>query len=156
MRSVTLTLLGFVFSTALPAIAQEATTYTGATNESARQTWQQLYFDGQKAFEQSNYTQAEETLKSALTQAESIGITGPVAMTLYNLGRVYGAENKLKEAEDCYKRSLEIYESSRRRNIAGQQALIKDYAKLLRDTSRSTEAEELEARVRTPTTIQSH
>jgi len=120
------------------------------TNEVARQEWQRLYSDGQKALDQGNYPQAEYNLQAALTKAQEIGISGPVAMTMYNLGKTYQNEAKNVEAEDMFKKALEIYDSSSRRNKGILQSLIKDYAKLLRDTNRMQEAAELEARVHTP------
>lgn len=117
-------------------------------NLAAREQWAHTHESGQKALEAGNLSEAETLLKSALAQAEGLGYGGPMAVTLYHLGKVYHLQKKTQEAEENYKRALEIYDEQPRRNSTVHMQLVKDYAKLLRELGREGDAAEQEARIK--------
>lgn len=119
-------------------------------NLGQREQWMQTHEAGQKALEQGSLDQAETLLKTAVQQAEGLGYAGPLATSLYHLGKVYHLQKKNQEAETYYKRALEIYDEQPRKNSSVLMQVVKDYAKLLRETGREGEAAEQEARIRSP------
>lgn len=138
---MTLAALCFL-SLALPVLAQN--------NLSAREQWTQTHESGQKCLESGNLEQAESIFKSAVAQARSLGYGGPLATSLHHLGKVYYLKKQYAEAEANYKEALDIYDAQTRRNSTVLMQLVKDYAKLLRETGREAEAVEQEARIRSP------
>ena len=138
-----LTLAALCFlSLVLPVFAQN--------NLSAREQWTQTHESGQKCLESGNLEQAESIFKSAVAQARSLGYGGPLATSLHHLGKVYYLKKQYAEAEANYKEALDIYDAQTRRNSTVLMQLVKDYAKLLRETGREAEAVEQEARIRSP------
>lgn len=127
---------------ALPVFAQN--------NLTARQQWAQTHESGQKALESGNLDQAESCFKNALSQARGLGYSGPLATSLHHLGKVYYLKKQYPEAEANYKEALDIYDAQTRRNSTVLMQLVKDYAKLLRETGREAEAVEQEARIKSP------
>ncbi len=132
----------FVWTLAVPSFAQN--------NLSAREQWAQTHESGQKALESGNLDQAESYFKTALTQARGLGYAGPLATSLHHLGKVLYMKKQYPEAEANYKEALEIYDEQPRRNSTVLMQLVKDYAKLLRETGREGEAAEQEARIKSP------
>ena len=132
----------FVFTLAVQSFAQN--------NLSARDQWAQTHESGQKALESGNLDQAESYFKTALAQAKGLGYAGPLATSLHHLGKVLYLKKQYPEAEANYKEALEIYDQQSRRNSTVLMQLVKDYAKLLRETGREQEAVEQEARIKSP------
>ncbi|HIA52096.1 MAG TPA: tetratricopeptide repeat protein [Candidatus Melainabacteria bacterium] len=127
---------------ALPSLAQN--------NLSAREQWAQTHESGQRALESGNLDQAESSFKTALSQARGLGYAGPLATSLHHLGKVYYLKKQYPDAEANFKEALEIYDEQPRRNSTVLMQLVKDYAKLLRETGREAEAFEQEARIKSP------
>ena len=119
-------------------------------NLSAREQWAKTHESGQKALESGSLDQAESLFKTALGQAEGLGYAGPLATSLYHLGKVYYLKKQYPEAEANFKRALEIYDEQPRRNSTVLMQVVKDYAKLLREMGREPEAAEQEARIKSP------
>lgn len=140
-KLLALAVLGFL-SLALPAFAQN--------NLSAREQWAQTHESGQKCLDSGNLEQAESYFKTAVAQARSLGYGGPLATSLHHLGKVYYLKRQYPEAEANYKEALDIYDAQTRRNSTVLLQLVKDYAKLLRETGREAEAVEQEARIKSP------
>jgi len=113
--------------------------------EPNRENWSRYYFAGEKAYEQGNFSEAEQLFQSALKEAEQLKISGPAAQTILHLAKTYHAEKKDSEAEPLYKRAIEIYANSDRPNRFHAVAAIQGYAQFLRDTNRSKEAADVEA-----------
>jgi tetratricopeptide (TPR) repeat protein len=132
----------FVWTLTAPSFAQN--------NLSAREQWAQTHESGQKALESGNLDQAESYFKTALSQARGLGYAGPLATSLHHLGKVLYMKKQYPEAEANYKEALEIYDEQPRRNSTVLMQLVKDYAKLLRETGREGEAAEQEARIKSP------
>ncbi len=132
----------FLLSLAMPSCAQN--------NLSAREQWAQTHESGQKALESGNLDQAESYFKTALAQAKGLGYAGPLTTSLHHLGKVLYLKKQYPEAEANYKEALEIYDEQPRRNSTVLMQLVKDYAKLLRETGREGEAVEQEARIKSP------
>jgi len=126
----------------VPALAQN--------NLSAREQWSQSHSSGQKSLESGNLDQAEFSFKSAVAQARTLGYAGPLATSLHHLGKVYYLKKQYPEAEANYKEALAIYDEQTRHNSTVLMQLVKDYAKLLRETGREAEAAEQEARIKSP------
>ncbi|HEY9785008.1 MAG TPA: tetratricopeptide repeat protein [Candidatus Obscuribacterales bacterium] len=122
----------------------------GSDNLAAREQWAQTHESGQKSLEQGNLDQAESLFKSAISQAKGLGYGGPLAASLYHLAKVYHQQGKKQDAETYYKQALEILDEQPRKNISVLVQLVKDYAKLLRETGREAEAVEQESRIRNP------
>jgi tetratricopeptide (TPR) repeat protein len=91
-----------ILISALPARAQQA-------DEAWKKLFtQSMYFAGAK-----DYAKAEETLVSALHEAERFGTSDlRVASTENTMGLVYLAQNKFGEAEAAYRRALVIFEQA--------------------------------------------
>lgn len=132
----------FLTAMALPAITQN--------NLSAREQWAQTHESGQRALDSGNFDQAESIFKTALAQARGLGYAGPLATSLHHLGKVYYLKKQYPEAEANFKEALEIYDEQPRRNSTVLMQLVKDYAKMLRETGREPEAAEQEARIKSP------
>ncbi len=104
-----------------------------------------------EGLESGNLDQAESYFKTALSQAKGLGYAGPLTTSLHHLGKVLYLKKQYPEAEANYKEALEIYDEQPRRNSTVLMQLVKDYAKLLRETGRESEAVEQEARIKSPT-----
>ena len=77
------------------------------------ETWQSLNDAGVIAYRKGRFSEAEETFRSAVKEAEKIGPQDRRLLTsLNNLALVYDRQGKYTRAEPLYKRSLEIYENS--------------------------------------------
>src|SRR6266576_2549936 len=73
--------------------------------------WYSLNDSGDKAYGRRQYVASENFLQAALRQAEKFGPDDlRVATTLNDLGLLYRAESKFKQAESLYRRSLAIRE----------------------------------------------
>lgn len=140
------------YSTVLIAatlILSTSTNVFANDNLSAREIWQRTHESGQKALESGGLDQAEMLFKQALVQAEGLGYAGPLAASLYHLGKVYYLKKQYPEAETNYKKALEIFDEQTRKNSSVLMQLVQDYAKMLRELGREAEAQEQEARIRT-------
>ncbi len=131
-------------------LLMQAAPVQAQNNLSAREQWAQSHECGQKALESGNLDQAESYLKTALSQAKGLGYAGPLATSLHHLGKVLYLKKQYPEAEANFKEALEIYDEQPRRNSTVLMQLVKDYAKLLRETGREAEAIEQEARIKSP------
>ncbi len=116
----------------------------------------------------AQYAEAEALHKRALAIREkSLGKDHPdVAISLNNLGGLYKTQGHYVKAEPLYIRALEIYEITRsgwlavlparwaakRKALGPDQSLVatslENYAALLRETQRTANAEEMEARAK--------
>src|SRR5208282_6260647 len=73
--------------------------------------WYSLNDSGEKAYQRRQYAASENFLQAALRLAENFGPSDlRLATTLNDLGLLYRAEGKYKEAEPLYRRSLAIRE----------------------------------------------
>ena len=111
------------------------------------------------AYQQGRYTDAENSLQAALTEAEQFGKEdrrmtmtlvklGDLAATYSNLASYYRKQGRNSEAESLYKRLLAIWErvlGPRHLHVAKS---LEKYASLLRESRRDTEAAKLEARAK--------
>jgi tetratricopeptide (TPR) repeat protein len=71
-----------------------------------------------------------------------------VAQSLNNLALLYKAQSRYADAEPLYQRALGIFEKNPGPEHPDVATSLENYAALLRDTGRGTEAEELEARAK--------
>ncbi len=111
--------------------------------------WESYMAAGVKAYQQSNYPEAEKQWVAALKEAEGFGPQDPrLATSLNDLGEVYRLQGKYAEAEPLYKRSLAIYEKALGPEHPNVATSLENYAALLRKTGRSDEATEMEARAK--------
>ena len=67
-----------------------------------------------KAFDNGRYSEAEALDRKALVilQQESVKNNPEIATSLNNLGAVYTAQGKYPEAEDHYRRALQIWQQA--------------------------------------------
>ena len=73
--------------------------------------WARLNFDGQLAYGQGRYAEAEKLWFEALKEAEGFGPQSPrLATSLYNLGELYRAQRRHGDAEPLLKQALTIRE----------------------------------------------
>ena len=83
-------------------MAEQAATGPVEDEETVEETiWREHNVEGVRALEQSNYVEAEDWFKSALTEAEVFGPDDPrLATSLNNLAKLYRAQGKHAEAAD--------------------------------------------------------
>jgi tetratricopeptide (TPR) repeat protein len=82
-----------------------------ASAQQAEEAWRNLFTQGMYFAGAKDYARAEQTLLSAIHEAERFGAGDVrVGSTVNTLGLVYLAENKFGEAESAYQRSLTIME----------------------------------------------
>jgi tetratricopeptide (TPR) repeat protein len=75
--------------------------------------WKKLFTQGVYFSSSKDYAKAEQSLISALHEAERFGADDPrVGSTQNTLGLVYVAENKFKEAEAAYHKALTVFEKA--------------------------------------------
>ncbi len=116
-------------------------------NEEHYRLWEKDNAAASKAYDDGRYSEALSLYQTALVHAEKITYGGPRGITYYGMAKTYHKDQKLTEAEDYYKKALDIFEASGRRH-AHLLACIKDYAGLLRELGRNSEAAELEGRLK--------
>jgi len=96
----------FPAANALLAILLSA---AGGHAQPLEENWKSLFMKGVHWAGVKNYPRAEQSLLDALHEAEDFGpADARLGSTLNTLGLVYMAENKLKDAEAAYRRSLAI------------------------------------------------
>jgi tetratricopeptide (TPR) repeat protein len=138
-RCLTL-LLCAIFLVANPGFAEQ--------NEEAYRQWEKDNAAAARAFDEARYSEALSLYQTALVHAEKITYGGPRAITYYGMAKTYHKDRKTSEAETYYKRALDIFDSSARRRTSYLASCIKDYASLLRELGRGSEAAELEGRLK--------
>jgi len=101
--------------------------------------------------EEKRYSDSEPLYKRVLAIREkSFGPDHPeVAKSLENLALLYVIEGKHAQAEECFKRGLSICEKVHNSDPKLIKELSTEYAKLLRKTGRTSEAEKLEKKIKT-------
>ncbi len=71
-----------------------------------------------------------------------------MATSLNNLAELYHAQGKYPEAEPLYQRALAIWEKALGPEHPNVATVLENYAALLRQMNRNSEAAEMEARVK--------
>ena len=117
-------------------------------NEEAYKQWEKENASATKAYEEGRYSEALSLYQTALSSAEKITYGGPRGITYYGMARTYHKDRKLTEAEEYFKKALEILDASQRRRSSYLVACIKDYAALLKELGRHQEAAEMEGRLK--------
>jgi tetratricopeptide (TPR) repeat protein len=103
--------------------------------------WDSLNDAGERAYERRQYAASENFLNAALQQAQRFGPNDlRVATTLNDLGLLYRAEGKFKEAEPLYRRSLAIREKKLGPTDPAVATSLNNLAGLLAAENRYTEA----------------
>jgi tetratricopeptide (TPR) repeat protein len=99
---------------------------------------------------QGNYDAAQPLLERALTiRQTALGNEhGLTAQSLNNLALLYAAQDNAAAAEPLYQRALAILEKTDEPAEGELERVLDNYAALLHDTGRDTEAAALEARAR--------
>lgn len=116
-------------------------------NEENYRLWEKDNAAASKAYDDGRYSEALSLYQTALGHAEKITYGGPRGISYYGMAKTYHKDRKLTEAEDYYKKALDVFEGSGRRH-AHLLSCIKDYAGLLRELGRDSEAAELESRLK--------
>lgn len=100
-----------------------------------------------KAYREDDLAEAERQLSAALEQAQAFGPQDPrLASTLNNLGVLYYAQGKYREAEPIHKRALAIREKVLGRENADVAQSLNNLASVYGALGRLAEAEALYAR----------
>jgi hypothetical protein len=74
--------------------------------------WKMYVETGTQAYEHRRYATAETIFLAARTEAEGFGLNDVrLATTLFQLARVYSAENEYEKAEQHYRRAIEIWDT---------------------------------------------
>ncbi len=111
--------------------------------------WETYNNAGVKAYQQGNYPEAEKQLGAALKEAAGFRPQDPRRATnLNNLALLYYNQGKYADAEPLYKRALAIVEKALGPEHPDVAKSLENYAALLRETGRTTEATEMEARTK--------
>lgn len=112
-----------------------------AEAQEAEDTWKDLVTQGEHSAANKEYSKAEQSFLKAVHEAERFAADDwRVGTTLENLGQVYTAEKKFGEAENAYRRALEI---AGKANGDDSEELVNvtfDMANLMFDAGRQTEA----------------
>ncbi len=81
--------------------------------QQADDAWKKLFTQGMYAITSKDYAKAEQSLVSAVHEAERFGADDlRIGSTENTLGLVYVAENKFKEAEAAYHKALLVFEKA--------------------------------------------
>ena len=85
-----------------------------------------------------------------MNHSSSHGVTNTLGNSLKPMtdSELYQAQGKYVEAEPLYKRALAIFEKALGPEHSDVAAILENYAVLLRQTGRSAEANEMEARAK--------
>lgn len=140
-RMVTFLALSFVLALGTAARADD-------NNETHYQQWERENASASKAYDDGRWGESLSLYQTALSTAEKLTYGGPKAISYYGIAKSYHKDRKLTEAEENYKKALEIFDGSTRRVSSYLLSCVKDYASLLRELGRNSEAEEQEARLK--------
>jgi tetratricopeptide (TPR) repeat protein len=99
---------------------------------------------------QGNYGEALPLLERAVSiRQNALGEGDPAtAQSMNNLALLYAARGDVDLAEPLYRRSLAVLEKGNQASRADLEQVLENYAALLRDTGRDSEADEMDVRVR--------
>jgi tetratricopeptide (TPR) repeat protein len=112
-----------------------------ANAQEAEDPWKDLVTQGQRSAANREYAKAELNFLKAVHEAERFGVDDwRVGTTLESLGQVYTAEKKFSEAENAYRRALEITEKADGDDSEEAANVIFDIANLMLDAGRQKEA----------------
>lgn len=97
-----------------------------------------------------NYDAALPLLERAVSIRQAkLGEQDPLtAQSMNNLALLYAARGDAALAEPLYRRSLAVFEKNNPATRSDLEQVLENYAALLRDTGRDSEADELDVRVR--------
>ncbi len=109
--------------------------------------WQSYMAAGGKAYQQSNYPEAEKQWAAAVKEAEGFGPQDPrLATSLNNLAALYHDQGRYAEAEPLYKRSQAIWEKTLGPDHPDVAPSLNNLALLYYNQGRYAEAEPLNKR----------
>jgi tetratricopeptide (TPR) repeat protein len=107
--------------------------------------WERYNNMAQNAMAQGKHADAEGQFRLAVKEAESFDAKDPkLATSLNSLANCLRQQGKFPEAEECYKRALEVRQKAvgpLHKDLIG---IYDNYAKLLRVTGREAEAKKME------------
>jgi len=107
--------------------------------------WERYNNMGQNAMAQGKQADAEVQFRLAIKEAETMDAKDPkLATSLNNLANCLRQQGKFPEAEENYKRALEVRQKALgplHKDLIG---IYDNYAKLLRATGRENEAKKME------------
>ena len=90
---------------------------------------------------------AESQLLQTVAHAESLGKGNPLVLSsLYSLATYYRSQGQYEKAETQYKKALQLKEELSGPNHPDIVTILKNYAALLREAKRYSEAENLSSR----------
>ncbi|MBI4533915.1 MAG: tetratricopeptide repeat protein [Candidatus Melainabacteria bacterium] len=106
--------------------------------------WQKLNSTGEVARHDGKYAEAEVSLQAAINQAKQLGQNDPrLAVSLYNLGSLYQAQAKFREAKPLIQQALTIREKTLGRKSIETARTLNTLANLYRAEGKFAEAEPL-------------
>ncbi len=109
--------------------------------------WETYMAAGKKAYQQGNYSEAENQFGAALKEAEEFGPQDQrLATSLGYLGEVYRLQRRYADAEPLLKRALAIWEKALGPEHPEVATNLSNLAELYRDQGRYAEAEPLHKR----------
>lgn len=109
-----------------------------------RRSWESFFKSGKEALKRKNYDRAERDLWAALEDANKLGKDDPRQGNIHSaLAEVYQKSNKLDDAAECYKKTIEIWENTLGNNYSGLIPTLTNYSHLLRKMKKNDEAEEM-------------
>ncbi len=108
--------------------------------------WERYNDAGAEAYEQGRYTEAEKQFIAAHEEAKKFGPEDPrLAMIFSNLAALYRAQGQYAKAEPLYQRAVAIMEKALGTDHPNVATSLENYAELLRNMNRETEAARMEA-----------
>ena len=112
--------------------------------------WERHNSVAQVAMSSGNMSEAESQFKMALMEAEKLGkFDQAVATVCNNLGNCLRAQSRYAEAENFFKRAIEVKEKTVGPNHSDLVIILENYAKLLRVAGRDGEADKMSRRAHT-------
>lgn len=111
--------------------------------------WERYNLMAQNAMNQGKPQEAETLFRSAVTEAESFDAKDPkLANSLNNLANCLRNQGKYPEAEQHYKRALEVRQKALGPLHADLVGIYENYAKMLRAAGREAEANKMDQHAR--------
>jgi tetratricopeptide (TPR) repeat protein len=111
--------------------------------------WERYNLMAQTAMNQGKPQEAETLFRNAVTEAESFDAKDPrLASTLNNLGNCLRNQGKYPDAEQCYKRALEVRQKAIGPLHMDLVPIYENYAKMLRAAGREAEGNKMEQHAR--------
>lgn len=111
--------------------------------------WDRYNVGGQQAMTQGKWSDAENSFKMALQEAEKLGLNdSKLPQSLNNLANCYRQQGKFTDAEPLYKRALELKTKQVGPFSNELVSIMENYAKMLRASGREQDAAKLDEKAR--------